>query len=100
MDMSTHALYFNYKVLPANESSLPALGGTVNALVAQHNAPEGGGGNPIVLPYVTPGATTFLNATLTIDVVAIEQYVQQQASEKYGLIEVPLGGCCYWGYYG
>jgi hypothetical protein len=100
LNESTYTLYIDYKVLPVNETGLVAVGGTVNTLVAQHNGPEGSAGDPI-LPYVTPGSTTFYNATLTIDVVSIQTYVAQQGGQKAGLIRVPLGGCCYgWGWWG
>lgn len=101
LDAKTNTLYFEYKVLLTNDTGLLATGGTVNSLVAARNGAEGTGATPL-LPYVTPGSTTFYNATLSIDVVGIQNYVGPQAAQKAGLIRIPLGGCCYggWGWYG
>lgn len=53
-----------------------------------------------VLPYVTPGATKFLNASLVVDVAGILNYVASpQSAEKAGLIRIPLGWSG-WGYWG
>ena len=53
-----------------------------------------------VLPYVTPGATVFSNASLAVDVAGILGFVAPPPSaEKAGLIRIPLGwgGWGYWG---
>lgn len=90
---------FTYTVLPVNSTSLPALGGTVNSIVSSYNGAEGG--SMSVLPYVTPGSTTFLNASLAVDVAGILSYVAAPAAaEKAGLIRVPLGWSGWGGYWG
>ncbi len=53
-----------------------------------------------VLPYVTPGATMFMNASLAVDVAGILGFVAPPPSaEKAGLIRIPLGWSG-WGYWG
>lgn len=54
-----------------------------------------------MLPYVTPGSTTFYNASLAADVADIMSYVDAPvASQKAGLIRVPLGWGGPWGFWG
>jgi hypothetical protein len=81
-DAKLNTLTFSYKIL--NSNSLPAANGTANTVAAS--------GSMNLLPYVTPGATLFYNATLAVDVVGIAKYISMpQAGLKDGLIRVPLG---------
>ncbi|CAL8470601.1 g10143 [Coccomyxa elongata] len=97
-DSMMNTITFAYTVLPVNSSSLPALGGTVNSIVSSYNGAEGN--SMSVLPYVTPGATMFMNASLAVDVAGILGFVAPPPSaEKAGLIRIPLGWSG-WGYWG
>ena len=62
---ATAELSFHYKLLAANATSLPAVGGTVNAYAAPGN------GNS-TLPSVTAGSTTFYNARCVRGLCACE----------------------------
>ncbi len=53
-----------------------------------------------VLPYITLGSTTFLNASLAVDVADILSYVAPApGSQRSGLIRVHLGSGP-WGFWG
>ncbi|BDA45814.1 hypothetical protein COCOBI_07-6010 [Coccomyxa sp. Obi] len=86
-DSMMDTITFAYTVLPVNSTSLPEVGGTVNSIVTSYNGAEGG--SMSVLPYITPGSTTFLNASLAVDVADILFYVAPPAgSQRAGLIRV------------
>lgn len=54
-----------------------------------------------MLPYITPGSTQFVNASLVVDVADILSYVGPTGAQKSGLIRVPLGfGWGPWGFWG
>ncbi|CAL8470600.1 g10142 [Coccomyxa elongata] len=83
-----------YKVLPANESSLPTASGIANSVLGTvASASVGGSGSAQLLTAATPGLTLY-NATLFIDAPDIANYTAAAASspgEKAGLIRIPLG---------
>lgn len=92
---SAGAITLQYVVIAANQTI--ASGGTVNSYASQGSSAEGN--SAATLPYVTPGSTTFYNASLAVDVVGIDRYLQ--GSEKAGLIRVDLGAYNGgYGYYG
>jgi hypothetical protein len=90
-DPMMNTITFNYTVLAVNASSLPEMGGTVNNLVSSYNGAEGG--SMSVLPYVTPGATMFMNATLAVDIADILDYVAPSpTAQKRTVVRVVCRG--------
>ncbi|EIE22604.1 hypothetical protein COCSUDRAFT_66304 [Coccomyxa subellipsoidea C-169] len=98
---ATDVVTLAYKVLPANESSLPAASGIANSvlgLVASQST-DSSGATPL-LTAAAPGLTLY-NATLFIDTADIAKYTGSGSStsgEKAGLIRVPLGYSFGYGY--
>jgi hypothetical protein len=100
-DAAADLVTLAYRMLPANESALPAAGGVANsALQAVRSASvaPAGSGQQAVPAAVAPG-TMLYNATVFMDVVNIAQYTSG-AGEKGGLIQVQLTPSFYGNYYG
>lgn len=98
-DQMSNTMTFQYGVLAANNTDLPAVDGTVNAYAVQALSADRSMQNR-TLSVVSPGDTVFYSASLVIDVVGIEDYTTNvKAQTEAGLINVDLGeGNYYYGY--
>lgn len=100
-DAAKDVVTLAYKVLPANESSLPLASGTANSVLGTvASASAGGSGSAQLLTSATPGLTLY-NATLFIDTSDIAKYIAAatpSVGEKAGLIRIPLGYSYGYGY--
>ena len=85
LSVKGRTLSFTYKALPELEASLVTTGGTVNNLVASQAA------NATGAPPAIATGSTYYNATLVVDVVGILSYVEPQAAQKGGYINVNIG---------
>lgn len=91
LSSSTNTISFQYTILAANKTDLPATGGTVNAAAMQKLSTDGQMLN-VTTPAITPGSTVFYSASLVVDVVGVEQYTTDVAAQtEAGLIHVDLG---------